>query len=229
MAAAEAFHKSVTPGMSDKEMAAYRKVLKETKGKHSGGSQGGTPKKHKFGRGGFNNRGGGHGQRNFPSGGGGEFGGYDPFSSAGEERKLLSDQNAALRKTLRMLEEQNVQRLILIRAWQLESFLMSMKIDALKQELVSLLIDIKEDHFGTVPYKPSYLKDSSSVGPNQYGSGGHGGHGGYGGYDGGFGRGGRGRGGGGYRGNNYRGRGGGDQGGDRSSYGGNQTAGGSTN
>ena len=233
VATAESFYKSTNPGMSDKEMAAYRKVLKETKGKSHSGGHGSTPKKMKYGRGGYNHsRGGGHGQRNFPAGGG-EYGGFDPFQ--GEQRQLLSDQNAELRKALRLLEEQNMKKLLIIRALQIDSFILNMKMDALNLELVSLLKDIKEDNLGSVPYQPSYLKPSFPVGPPQYGSGNQGGHGGQGGYGGGgggnnhnsgFGRGG-GRGGrGGYRGSNYNNL---NQGGDRGSFGGNQNTGGSTN
>ena len=223
---AEQFYTANTPGMSKTESQAYRKVLKDTKGKSQGGGHGTTPKKMKFGRGGFNNnRGGGH-NRNFPSGGGGDFGGsFDPFNQ-GEKCKFLQDRNEDLEKSLKMLVDQNTQKTLIIRSLQLQSVLMAMKLDAFRTELFSLLNDIKITNSGSVPYQPSYYKDSSSVGPPQYGGGGYNSGGGN--HHGGFGRGGRG----GYRGNNYRGGGGAphtNQGGDRGGFGGNHGSGGGNN
>ena len=228
VASAESFYSYRDPGMSDREHREYKKVLKDAKKNQNSNAGGGsTAKKQKFGRGGFNNKGRGRGGGgyndggNFHSGGGYQGGGgydfgagsFDPFQGQGqgEIEELLNAQNKILVEDVRRLRDQNLAAVLMIRALKLQSELINLKTASLKEEVTSLLLDVKKSFLGGIPFPPSYFKNSSSTGRGGHGGGGFN-HGGFGG---------------GYRGNNYRGRGGGGGGG--SGHGGNQRSEGQSN
>ena len=221
VAPAESFYSYTVPGMSDREHLAYKKVLKENKHKAQTPNTGGfTQKKQRTGRGGFHNSRGGGGRgggRNFHDGGGFQSdynsGGFDPFQNQGMANEDVFVQNEVLVKEVRMIRDENLSMLIILRALKLQSLLLSIKMNSLKEEVTTLLLDVKNVNYGGIPFPPSYLRKPSSVG--------RGGHGG-GSYNNGGNRGN-------YRGNNYNNRGNNHGGGGGGNQGGNQGSGGAAN
>ena len=211
---AEAFYSSVAPGMSDKEHAAYKRILKDNKPKqHQDFS-----KKRKFNRGG---RGGGRGRGGYNAGGGHDYG-FDPFrESSGEELETLVIRNEALAKEAWLMKQENERVSLMINNLKVQNYLVNKKLEMLRSDVVLLLLQIKQAHSGVIPYQPVNSDWLSSAGRDHYNDGGRGGrdnhyNSGGGGYRGG------------YKGSNHRGGQGGGGGGGNT-YGSSQAGGGASN
>ena len=229
VAPAENFYTYTVPGMSEKEHLAYRKLLRENKTKNPPSTQGGGfPKRGRGGgRGGYNNyRGTGHGRGGYNSGGGYDYGGFDPYQNQGEALRIMMIQNKVMKETREDLTSQNNYLNLAVRSLQIRNFLINRKLNQLKEDVAFNLSQLSlhaappmiswHNHHVNPPVTPwqiDYYNDPSNLGR---------GHGG-GGYNRGNNRGGGGRGG--YKGNNYDNNQGG--GGGANHFGGNQASGGS--